>query len=168
MLSITSVILAATLVNPWPEEPTLVNPWPEEVTVCAGAACYDHIIEAAAALHSLDPDLLRALVFTESRFNPKARSRAGAVGMTQLMPRTARALGVTDRLCPIQSINGGALYLRQMLNLFGGNTTLALAAYNAGVFSVIKHGRRVPPYKETKRYVKKVKQRWAAYKKITP
>jgi len=112
-------------------------------------------IEAAAAKHGVDPALLKALIRQESNFNPNAVSPAGASGLTQLMPGTAASLGVTDPTDPAQAIEGGAKYLRQQLDRFGGDVEKALAAYNAGPGAVAKFGG-VPPYAETQAYVKKV------------
>lgn len=113
------------------------------------------LIEQAAANHGLDPKLLEALVSAESGFDPRARSRAGAMGLTQLMPGTAEELGVTDPFDPVQSLNGGAKYLAQMLERFG-STELALAAYNAGPGRVERAGNQIPNLSETKNYVRKV------------
>jgi soluble lytic murein transglycosylase-like protein len=112
-------------------------------------------IDAAAQRHNVDPALLKALIKHESGFNPSARSPAGAMGLTQLMPGTARSLGVTDPMDPAQSIEGGAKYLRQQLDRFRGDERLALAAYNAGPGAVQRFGG-VPPYAETQNYVRKV------------
>lgn len=112
-------------------------------------------IEAAAQRHGLDPALLKGLIRQESNFNPTAGSPAGARGLTQLMPGTASSLGVTDVTDPAQSIEGGAKYLKQQLDRFGGDVTKALAAYNAGPGAVAKFGG-VPPYAETQAYVQKV------------
>jgi soluble lytic murein transglycosylase-like protein len=112
-------------------------------------------IDAAAARNGIDPALLRGLVRQESGFDPSARSGAGAVGLTQLMPATARSLGVTDPTDPAQALEGGAKYLRQQLDRFGGDVAKALAAYNAGPGAVQKFGG-VPPYAETQAYVRKI------------
>lgn len=112
-------------------------------------------IQAAAQKHGVDPALLTALVRQESNFNPNARSPAGATGLTQLMPGTAASLGVTDATDPAQALDGGAKYLKQQLEKFGGDERLALAAYNAGPGAVQRFGG-IPPYAETQNYVKKV------------
>jgi soluble lytic murein transglycosylase-like protein len=112
-------------------------------------------IDAAAAKYGIDPALLRGLIRQESNFNPSAGSPAGAQGLAQLMPGTAAALGVTNPLDPAQSIDGGAKYLRQQLDAFGGDVTKALAAYNAGPGAVQRYGG-VPPYAETQNYVRQV------------
>jgi soluble lytic murein transglycosylase-like protein len=127
--------------------------------VAAGASGGDGAfkteIDAAAAKYGLDPALLRGLIRQESNFNPSAGSPAGAQGLTQLMPGTAASLGVTNPLDPAQSIDGGAKYLRQQLDAFGGDVTKALAAYNAGPGAVQRYGG-VPPYAETQNYVRQV------------
>jgi len=111
-------------------------------------------IDAAAARYGIDPALLKGLIRQESGFDPSARSGAGAVGLTQLMPGTAASLGV-DPTDPAQAIDGGARYLKQQLDRFGGDPAKALAAYNAGPGAVAKFGG-VPPYAETQNYVKSV------------
>jgi soluble lytic murein transglycosylase-like protein len=120
-------------------------------------------IDAAAASNGIDPALLKGLVSQESGFDPNARSGAGALGLTQLMPGTAASLGVTNPLDPAQSLQGGAKYLRQQLDRFGGDERLALAAYNAGPGAVAKYGG-VPPYSETQNYVNSVMAKAAAYR----
>ncbi len=112
-------------------------------------------IDAAAQKYGLDPALLRGLIKQESGFNPNAGSAAGAQGLTQLMPGTARSLGCTNPLDPAQAIDAGARYLRQQLDAFGGDVRKALAAYNAGPGAVQRYGG-VPPYGETQNYVQKV------------
>lgn len=113
------------------------------------------LIAQAARQNGVDEDLFDALIATESNYDPKARSRAGAMGLAQLMPETASSLGVTDAFDPMQNLNGGAKYLAQMLQQFG-DARLALAAYNAGPNRVIKAGNQVPNIPETQRYVEKI------------
>ena len=117
---------------------------------------YDQIIDKYAEEYRLDPQLIRSMIATESAFNPKAVSRKGAQGLMQLMPATALELGVEDPFDIEQNIDGGARYLRQMLDNFGGNVKVALAAYNAGPGAVERYGGRVPPYPETEQYVNRV------------
>ncbi len=124
---------------------------------------YDDLIVASAQRNGLDPALLKGLIRAESDFDPNAGSGAGAVGLTQLMPGTAASLGVTDPRDPAQSIEGGAKYLKQQLDAFGGDVTKALAAYNAGPGAVARYGG-VPPYAETQAYVQRVQQYAAEYR----
>ncbi len=120
-------------------------------------------ITAAAQANGLDPALLAGLIKQESGFNPNAGSPAGARGLAQLMPGTAAGLGVTNVLDPAQSINGGAKYLKQQLDAFGGDHALALAAYNAGPGAVKRFGG-IPPYAETQNYVRVVQSNAASYR----
>lgn len=120
-----------------------------------GPTAYDAQIQAAATKYGVDPALLKGLIRAESNFNPNAKSPAGAMGLTQLMPATAQSLGVTNPLDPAQAIDGGAKYLAQQLKTFGGDLAKTLAAYNAGPGAVQKYGG-VPPYAETQAYVKRV------------
>jgi soluble lytic murein transglycosylase-like protein len=124
---------------------------------------YGAEITAAAKKHGIDPALLAGLVKQESGFDPNAGSSAGARGLTQLMPATAAGLGVTNVLDPIQNLDGGAKYLRQQLDAFGGDVTRALAAYNAGPGAVQRYGG-VPPYAETQNYVRIVQANAAQYR----
>ena len=117
---------------------------------------YAPLIEAAARRHDLNPQLVHAVVRVESSYRPNAVSRAGAVGLMQLMPETARRFGVRDRRDPDANLEGGSRYLKHLLKLFDGDLELALAAYNAGEGAVLRAGRKIPPYQETIRYVKKV------------
>lgn len=113
------------------------------------------IIQEKAAKYNVDPALVKAVIQAESNFNPDVVSSAGAQGLMQLMPGTARSLGVADAFDPEQNIEGGVKFLRQLLDRFGGNTTLAVAAYNAGPGAVSKYNG-IPPYNETQVYVKRV------------
>ncbi len=115
----------------------------------------ENIFDYFASQYNLNPNLLKAVAKVESNFDPSALSSSGAQGIMQLMPRTAQSLGVTDSFNPVENIEGGAKYLRDLLNTFDGNTEMALAAYNAGPTAVSKYGG-IPPYKETQNYVKKV------------
>ena len=123
------------------------------------------IIEEAARKSGLPTELIDAVIRTESGYRPQAISRAGAQGLMQLMPKTARSLGVKDALDPRQNVLGGSKYLRKMLDRFG-RVSHALAAYNAGPGAVIKY-KGVPPYKETQRYVQVVWQRYQMRLKLT-
>ncbi|MCR4955875.1 MAG: lytic transglycosylase domain-containing protein [Lachnospiraceae bacterium] len=116
----------------------------------------DAIFEKAADKYNVDVNLLKAMAKAESGFNPKATSHCGAMGVMQLMPATAKSLGVKDAYDPEQNIMGGAKYISRLLKNYNGNTTLALAAYNAGSGNVKKYGG-VPPFKETQNYIKRIK-----------
>jgi soluble lytic murein transglycosylase-like protein len=141
---------------------TTASPTSTSSSLPAGTP-YGAEITAAATKNGVDPALLAGLVKQESGFNPNAGSGAGARGLTQLMPGTASGLGVTNILDPIQNLNGGAKYLKQQLDAFGGDVTKALAAYNAGPGAVQRFGG-VPPYSETQNYVRIVQANAAAYR----
>ncbi len=120
-----------------------------------GEKTLQQIFEQAAATYNVPVSLLEAVGMQESTFRADAVSKAGAQGIMQLMPATARELGVTDSFDAEQNIMGGAKYLSQLLNRFNGDTSLALAAYNAGANNVQKYGG-IPPFQETQNYVEKV------------
>lgn len=117
---------------------------------------YDSMIREAASSADVDPELLRAVIVVESGFDVDAVSRAGAQGLMQLMPATAKAYGVLDAFDPQQNLRGGARYLRDLLDRYDEDYELVLAAYNAGEQAVAKYGRRIPPFAETMDYVPKV------------
>jgi len=126
-------------------------------------SAFDSLIEDSSRRYQLDPALVKAVVQAESNFNPSAVSAAGAQGLMQLMPGTAASLGVTDSLDPVQNVNGGARLLRDLLNRYDQNVSLALAAYNAGPGAVDKYGG-VPPYAETQRYVPRILNLYKTYR----
>ena len=124
---------------------------------------FDGMIADASKKHGVDESLIRAVIKQESAFNPKATSSCGAQGLMQLMPDTAKELGCGDAYDPAQNIMGGAKYLRQLLDRFNGNQTLAIASYNAGPGSVDKYGG-IPPFGETQNYVSRVLENYRNYK----
>jgi soluble lytic murein transglycosylase-like protein len=126
-----------------------------ESSAGAGSTPYDQLISQSAARYGIDPAILHGLIQQESGFDPNATSSAGAMGLTQLMPGTASSLGVSNPKNPAEAVEGGARYLSQLMGEFGGNTSEALAAYNAGPGAVKQYGG-IPPYAETQSYVTKV------------
>jgi soluble lytic murein transglycosylase-like protein len=118
---------------------------------------YDALIDEQAAAQGVRADLVRAVIQVESAFNPSARSVKGALGLMQLMPGTALEHGVGNPFNPAENIRGGVAYLRKLLDRYENNEELALAAYNAGPSAVDRHGSRVPPYRETRQYVQKIR-----------
>jgi soluble lytic murein transglycosylase-like protein len=123
---------------------------------------YHHFVLEAAARYQVEPEIIKAIIMAESGFNPNAVSKVGARGLMQLMPRTAKFLGVKDSFKPGHNIDAGVRYFRQLLDQFDGEIKLALAAYNAGSCNVKKYGG-VPPFKATRIYIKKVLKYYAAY-----
>jgi soluble lytic murein transglycosylase-like protein len=128
---------------------------------------YNGLIGEAARLYQLPEPFIRAVVRVESDFNPTVVSRAGAMGLMQLMPKTARSMGVSDPFDARQNILGGARYLRLLANRFKGDLVLTVAAYNAGHGAVEKY-EGIPPYKETQRYVRRVLKHYYAYRSESP
>lgn len=116
------------------------------------------LVEQVAREHAVDARLLHAVVQVESNYNPHARSRAGALGLMQVIPATGRRFGASDLFDPLQNLRAGAAYLVWLDQKFEGDLSLVLAAYNAGEGAVLRHGRRVPPFAETQNYVRRVKQ----------
>ncbi len=133
-------------------------------TTAQKRARYAEYVQAASLASNVPVELIEAVITAESAFNPLAVSRAGAVGLMQLMPETAARFGVTDRTDPAQNILGGAKYLNFLLNKFQ-NPKLAIAAYNAGEGNVQRHGYKIPPFKETQNYVPKVLAYYDKYRK---
>jgi soluble lytic murein transglycosylase-like protein len=127
-----------------------------DLTLLAKAGQYDALIEMAAVSASVEPNLLRAVIVVESGFNSRAVSRRGAVGLMQLMPATATRFGVSNPYDPRENVHGGARYLKFLMDRFGQDMRLALAAYNAGESAVDRNGGRIPPFEETMAYVPRV------------
>ncbi len=124
---------------------------------------FQPIVLKAANRHKVDPAMVMAIIMAESSYNPKAISKKGAKGLMQLMPTTARSLGVKDIFNPEHNINAGVRYFKKLLNQFDGDVELALAAYNAGSRKVREH-RGIPPFRATKYYIKKVIKYYRYYK----
>jgi len=123
------------------------------------------VIESAATRHAIDPHLVQAVIEVESAYSPNARSPKGALGLMQLMPATAARFGApssADLYTPAVNVETGVRYLRFLADKFSGQTDLVLAAYNAGEGAVVKHGYKIPPYRETQDYVRKVLDRYPA------
>ena len=127
-----------------------------DARLLAKAGQYDSIIEKAAVSASVEPNLLRAVIVVESGFNPHARSKRGAVGLMQLMPATAIRYGVSNPYDPGENVRAGARYLKFLIDRFGQDVRLALAAYNAGEDAVDRNGGQIPPFTETMAYVPRV------------
>jgi soluble lytic murein transglycosylase-like protein len=127
-----------------------------DMMLLARAGQYDAIIEKAATSASVEPNLLRAVIVVESGFNSRAVSKRGAVGLMQLMPATATRFGVSNLFDPRQNVHAGARYLKFLIDRFGQNVRLALAAYNAGEDAVDRNGGQIPPFAETMAYVPRV------------
>ncbi|HJZ69738.1 MAG TPA: lytic transglycosylase domain-containing protein [Blastocatellia bacterium] len=137
---------------------------PEQIST--GNLKYDELIALSAVRNGLDPNLIVAVMRQESGFNPRARSYKNAQGLMQLIPATAYRFGVTNIMDPAQNIEGGAKYLRFLLDTFNGDVNLALAGYNAGENAVVNSGYRIPRYRETQNYVRSISSRYDARGKV--
>ena len=142
------------------EQPEAAGPAWRENGWTSGNARIDTLIKINAARFGLDPYLVFCVIEQESQFKPFARSPKGAQGLMQLMPATARRLGVRRPYDPAENIMGGTRYLKELMTMFDGRVELVLASYNAGEGAVMKYGRKVPPYRETREYVKKIGKRY--------
>jgi soluble lytic murein transglycosylase-like protein len=127
---------------------------------------FDQVIHEAAGRHHMDADLILAVILAESRLNPTAKSKKGAKGLMQLMPVTADALDVADIYSPEENVNAGVRHLRWLLDRFDGDLRMALAAYNAGHQNVLRHDG-IPPFPETRAYVRKVLDYYTGIKNDT-
>lgn len=135
--------------------------------ISRGLRAFAHLIRAAAERYGVDTRLIEAIVQTESAGNPTAVSPKGARGLMQLMPERAAELGVRDSFDPQQNVDGGVRHMRDLLQRFGGDVTLALAAYNAGEAAVRSYGG-VPPFAETREYVRRVRAMYSGGGSLTP
>ena len=140
----------------------LIRKYEKRLNTAKKERIYNHIIIEAANKYGIEPALLKAIIMVESSYNHRSISKKGAVGLMQLMPRTANALGVEDIYDPQHNVDGGAKYIKQLLNHFGGNRELALAAYNAGITKVKKYNG-IPPFRSTRTYIKKVFEYYRHY-----
>jgi hypothetical protein len=140
--------------------PGTVSPNAASEMSTTGNPKYDELIAQSAARNQVDPNLMIAVMRQESGFNPRARSYKGATGLMQLMPATAQRFGVTNIYDAAQNIEGGAKYLRFLLDTFNGDVDLVLAGYNAGEHAVVNSGYRIPRYRETQNYVRSITARY--------
>jgi soluble lytic murein transglycosylase-like protein len=129
---------------------------PTQAPRAKAASRWSPLIDQVAAEHGMDARLLHAIVTVESAYDPQARSHAGALGLMQVIPATGKRFGANDLFDPLQNLRAGTAYLAWLKRRFGGDLTLMLAAYNAGEGAVQRHGNRVPPFNETRQYVRKV------------
>ncbi|MFY9327257.1 MAG: lytic transglycosylase domain-containing protein [Georgfuchsia sp.] len=137
-----------------------------DLALTAHVKQYRKLVAEAARQSEVDPRLLHAVIAIESGYNPQAKSAKGAIGLMQLMPDTARRYDVGNARDPLQNLVGGASYLHDLLKLFNNDVRLALAAYNAGENAVLRHGGRIPPYRETIAYVPKVMEVYRKLEKL--
>jgi soluble lytic murein transglycosylase-like protein len=136
--------------------------------LAARRAEFEPLLQRVGKAHGIHPALLAAVIEVESGFNARAQSPKGAIGLMQLMPDTAARYGTYDLYSPEQNVEAGARYLRDLLAMFNNDVRLAVAAYNAGENAVIRHGRRIPPYAETVRYVPMVMERYGRLQARSP
>ena len=153
---VQSFVQARPAATPAPEAPATQNFRPRTQSSGSNSAEIDRIIEEAAARHHVDANLVRAVIKVESNFNPAAVSRKGAMGLMQLMPATARKFNVSNPFDPRQNVEAGVQHLKRLLDNFGGDVGLTLAAYNAGE-AALNRNSGVPPYPETRQYLRQVK-----------
>ncbi|MDR2444087.1 MAG: lytic transglycosylase domain-containing protein [Deltaproteobacteria bacterium] len=154
----------ASLLSPTPEILDQVkNQTPEKPDFDKKAAVYEEMIQSAARRHSISPALIKAVIQAESRFNAQAVSSQGAVGLMQVLPSTARSLGVNSPHEPYNNINAGARYLKKLLIEYNDDEYLALAAYNCGPDAIRRYGNAMPPFRETKSFVAKVMLYYQSY-----
>lgn len=125
---------------------------------------FEDYIRQASDRYGISHPLLKAVIKAESDFNPRARSKKGAMGLMQIMPANIKAMNINNPFDPLENILGGARYLREMLDRFDGHLPLSLAAYNAGPTAVERYNNQVPPYKETEEYVKRVLKFYSSYR----
>jgi soluble lytic murein transglycosylase-like protein len=153
---VQSFVQARPAAKPAPEKPATPNSQRQTGSHGSNSAEIDRIIEEAAARHHVDANLVRAVIKVESNFNPAAVSRRGAMGLMQLMPATARKFNVSNPFDPRQNVEAGVQHLKRLLDNFGGNVGLTLAAYNAGE-AAVNRNNGIPPYPETRQYVRQIK-----------
>jgi soluble lytic murein transglycosylase-like protein len=164
---VRSVVISPKKVTAAVVAPRVPTPAPARAASANPPAAIDRTVQEIAARNSLPPQLLHSVIKVESNYNPFAVSSKGALGMMQLIPATARRFGVANVFDASENIAGGARYLRFLLDLFKGDTRLALAAYNAGEGAVVKYGG-VPPFAETQHYLTLVRKQFEARSRAVP